>query len=85
MPPEVVETCDAAVCGACRGKCGWKVVANMIICRRGRAHGCDRESIDRCHVHAGSGMGSDAWIGAAGVRIARVEVRAACRMAGGAT
>ena len=80
-PPPVVETCDAAACAGCQRR-GWKQAARLILCVRGRKRrGCHIETIDRCHVHAQAGEGSSEWIGAAGVALARAEVRAACRRA----
>jgi hypothetical protein len=86
MPPEVVETCDAAACRPCRTRFGWVRPLSMTVCvRRGPGRGCHQATVDRCHVHAEAGSGSTAWIGGAAIAIARAEVRAACRLTGGAT
>lgn len=85
-PPDVVETCDAAACEACRVRTGWTRTGRFILCVRGRGgdterlrgRGCHTETTDRCHVHALAGDGSAEWIGAAGAVLARAEVRAAC-------
>jgi hypothetical protein len=85
-PPEVVETCDAAACGPCRSRFGWRRVLNVHVrVGRGPNKGCHHVSVDRCHVHAEAGQGSAAWIGAQGIALARADVRAACRLTGGAT
>lgn len=86
-PREVVATCDVAACSLCVRRHGWRRIASAIVCMRGRGRGrgCHRESVDHCHLHAaGDSRGSDAWLGAAGVALARTEARSACaRLAGG--
>lgn len=86
-PLEVVATCDVGACRGCYMRCGWRRVAGLVVCVRGRqrGRGCHRESVDHCHLHAaGNSRGSDAWLGAAGVALARAEARSACaRLAGG--
>lgn len=84
-PTEVVETCDVAACSACAARLGWRCIAAGIVCTRGRrGGGCHPHRTDHCHLHASAeGRGSSAWLGAAGVALARAEARTACRLAGG--
>lgn len=86
-PREVVATCDAGACRSCYMRCGWRQVSGLIVCMRGRGRGrgCHSSSVDHCHLHAAAETrGSDAWLGAAGVELARADARSACvRLAGG--
>ena len=85
-PREVVETCDVASCASCYRRFGWRQIFSAIVCVRGRkGRGCHGESIDHCHLHAAAGTrGTEAWVGAAAVELARAEARTACvRLAGG--
>lgn len=73
-----IATCDAAACGPCAKKHGWRRVGH--ICGRPKVS----QTIDHCHVHVATdaGLGSSAWIGVGGIELARREVRVACARAG---